>query len=142
VPTQFEGFPLGTRALQLPDTAVESYFLDAFGRPDRTTTCECERDPQPNLRQALHIINGDTINKKLAAKGSLIDAALKIGMSNNRFVEHLFLSAFSRYPTEDEKASALKALEESCGNNPQTRREALEDFTWAMLTGKEFTFNH
>lgn len=142
VPTAFEDFPLGTRALQLPDTATESYFLDAFGRPDRAATCECERDPQPNLRQALHMINGDTINKKLAAKGSLTDMALKLGLSNERFVEHLYLSAFSRRPTDGERTDALKSLAEACGTNPQARREALEDFTWALLTGKEFIFNH
>ena len=142
IPTPFEDFPLGTRALQLPDTATESYFLDAFGRPDRATTCECERDPQPNLRQALHMINGETINKKLAAQGSLTDMALKMGLSNERFVEHLYLSAFSRRPTNGEKSAALKSLDEACGTKPQARREALEDFTWAMLTGKEFIFNH
>ena len=32
-PEKFDGYPVGTRALQLPDTAVKSYFLDAFGRP-------------------------------------------------------------------------------------------------------------
>jgi len=142
IPTVFEDFPLGTRALQLPDTATESYFLDAFGRPDRATTCDCERDPQPNLRQALHMINGDTINKKLAAKGSLTDMVLKLGLSNERFIEHLYLSAFSRRPTDGERTAALKALQEACGTKPQARREALEDFTWAMLTGKEFIFNH
>lgn len=142
VPTPFEDFPPGTRALQLPDTAVESYFLDAFGRPDRTATCDCERDPQPNLRQALHMINGETINRKLSASGSLTDVAIKIGMSNGRFVDHLYLSAVSRYPKEGERAATLKSLEEACGSNPQARREALEDFTWAILTGKEFIFNH
>jgi len=142
VPTAFEDFPLGTRALQLPDTATESYFLDAFGRPDRAATCDCERDPQPNLRQALHMINGDTINKKLAAAGSLTDMALKLGLSNERFIEHLYLSAFSRRPTGEERTAALKSLDEACGTNPQARREALEDFTWAALTGKEFIFNH
>jgi hypothetical protein len=142
VPTPFENFPLGTRALQLPDSAVTSYFLDAFGRPERLTTCACERDPQPNLRQALHMINGDTINKKLAAEGSLTDMALKLGMSNSKFVEHLYLSAVSRYPTDAEKSTALKSLQEACDSAPDSRKEALEDFAWAMLTGKEFIFNH
>src|SRR5260370_32931552 len=35
VPDKFEGYPLGMRALQLPDTALRSYFLTAFGRPPR-----------------------------------------------------------------------------------------------------------
>ena len=88
------------------------------------------------------MINGDTINKKLAAPGSLTDMAQKLGLSNEKFIEHLYFSAFSRRPTEAERTVALKSLDEACGTNPQARREALEDFTWAMLTGKEFIFNH
>ncbi len=143
VPTPFEDFPLGTRALQLPDTATTSYFLDAFGRPERINTCACERDPQPNLRQVLHMINGDTLNKKLSAQGSLIDMTERMGMSNQKFVEHLYLSAFGRYPSESERAEALKDIQEaSSSGSPQARREALEDFAWATLTGREFIFNH
>ncbi len=142
VPTQFEGYSPGTRALQLPDTAVESYFLDTFGRPERASTCECERDPQPNLRQALHIINGETINKKISTEGGLIDMATRMGMSNGKLVEHLYLSAFSRYPTESERTEILAALEQATLESPATRREALEDLTWSLFTGKEFVFNH
>jgi hypothetical protein len=144
VPTNFDDFPVGTRALQLPDTApIASYFLDAFGRPERINTCACERDSQPNLRQALHIINGDTINKKLSAKGSLIDKAVQSGVSNSQFVEQLYLAAFSRYPSKKEQSTALKALQDASDENrPEARKEALEDFTWAMLTGREFIFNH
>ncbi len=142
VPTPFQDFPLGTRALQLPDTSVASYFLDAFGRPDRATTCECERDPQPNLRQALHMINGETINKKIAAEGSLTDIAMRFGMSDSRYIDQLYLSALSRFPSQAEKTVALKAIEQADAGDPQARRESLEDFTWATLTGKEFIFNH
>jgi hypothetical protein len=67
---------------------------------------------------------------------------LKLGLSNERFIEHLYLTAFSRRPTDGERTTALKSLAEACGTNPQARREALEDLTWAMLTGKEFIFNH
>src|SRR5262249_22481912 len=40
--TPYGGYPLGTRALQLPDAQVASRFLDAFGRPERAQTCSCE----------------------------------------------------------------------------------------------------
>src|SRR5205807_2030193 len=42
-PTAFKGYAPGWRALQLPDSNVESYFLKSFGRPLRLLTCECER---------------------------------------------------------------------------------------------------
>src|SRR5256885_16937035 len=77
VPTEFETdlrndtrglgekYPLGLRAIQLPDTRIASYFLKTFGRPDREKTCECERTAEPNVAQMLHIANGDTLNQKL-----------------------------------------------------------------------------
>ncbi|PYV82765.1 MAG: hypothetical protein DMG05_27525 [Acidobacteria bacterium] len=143
VPTKFEDYPVGIRALQLPDTAVESYFLDAFGRPVRMSTCECERDPQPSLRQALHIINGDTINKKIAAEGSFFDKAIKENAPDQTVIERLYLSAFCRYPTESERTEVLRSIEEAeRGGKPEARREVLQDFAWAVLTGKEFLFNH
>src|SRR5262249_54773915 len=38
---KYQGLPPGTRAIQLPDPAVRSFFLDVFGRPARQVTCEC-----------------------------------------------------------------------------------------------------
>jgi hypothetical protein len=143
VPTAFAGFPAGTRALQLPDTSVDSYFLEAFGRPQRATTCDCERDPQPNLRQALHVINGETLNQKLSAQGGWIDTAFRSNFPNPEIVESLYLAAYSRYPSKTELSEATSILEGACQEKgPKARREALEDFAWAILTGKEFVFNH
>ena len=71
----FPGFP-GRRALQLPDATVDSYFLTAFGRPSRVTAADSERQQEPSITQALHVINGDTINKKLRAPRGLIDSLL------------------------------------------------------------------
>jgi len=142
VPTQFTDYPVGIRALQLPDTGVESYFLDAFGRPPRLSTCECERDPQPSLRQALQVINGDTINKKIAAEDGSIDQALKQGMSDEALIKHLFLSAFSRYPTETERKEFLEAIRAAATGDAEAQKEAFHDFAWAIMTSKEFVFNH
>ena len=65
VPTPFAGYPAGWRSLQLPDSKVESTFLDSFGRPARLATCSCERSAEPSMAQALHLANGTTINEKL-----------------------------------------------------------------------------
>ena len=57
VPTTFPGgpgtFPIGTRAIDLPDENVTSTFLDVFGRPARTTACECERSDEPALAKMI-----------------------------------------------------------------------------------------
>jgi hypothetical protein len=143
VPTPFKDYPVGIRALQLPDTGVESYFLDAFGRPPRLSTCECERDPQPSLRQALQVINGDTINKKIAAEDGSIDQALRSGISDEALIKQLFLSAFSRNPTEKERKEILEAVRAATASGePEAQKEAFHDVAWAIVTGREFLFNH
>ncbi len=145
-PEQFNGYPIGTRALQLPDTAVQSYFLTAFGRPVREQTQESERTSVPTITQALHIINGDTLNTKLRARGNVLDRLIEAGNSDSQIVTNLYLAAHSRYPTRAELnalTSRLRVAETQPvkdGVNP--RRAALSDLAWAMLTSEEFMFDH
>src|SRR5262249_13667515 len=56
---KFARLPKGTRAIALPDPQVNSYFLDTFGRPQRLVSCECERTGEPNISQALDLMNGE-----------------------------------------------------------------------------------
>jgi hypothetical protein len=147
-PTAFTGYPAGTRALQLPDTQVKSEFLTSFGRPPRNVCDAAERSSDPTVAQALHVINGDTLNKKLSAPEGTIALFLKLGFSDRRILEYMYLSAFSRYPTPAEMQPLLTALESARlakGTEEARRdahRQALEDMVWAMLTSKEFLFNH
>src|SRR5207237_9346434 len=71
---KYEGYPLGTRALQLPDSQVVSQFHDAFGRPERAQTCSCERQQDSSVGQALAVNNGKTLHDKIRAKGSRVEA--------------------------------------------------------------------
>jgi hypothetical protein len=137
VKTEF--YTKGTRALQLYDSAVVSRFLRTFGRNQRMITCTCERSNEPSLVQALHIANGDTIAGKLAAKDGKVESLLASGMPNYRIVEELYLSALSRYPTDKELADILAVLNEAPASE---RRAAIEDVFWAVLSSREFLFNH
>jgi hypothetical protein len=151
VPTQFtvdrsnipnavgDKYPIGLRALQLPDTQTDSYFLHAFGRPDREKTCECERTLEPSVTQVLHLANGDTINKKLAAKTNEISRLIKEKVPNDQIVEGIYLTALARHPSPTEKEKLLQVL----GVAGETeRRPAIEDVYWAVLNSKEFLFDH
>jgi hypothetical protein len=145
----FPGFP-GRRALQLPDAAVDSYFLSAFGRPPRLTAADSERQQEPSITQALHVINGDTINRKLSASRGLIQDLVTANAGNQAAIDRIYLAALSRYPSDEERktlSAALDAAPASSGQGGATgdsssRRKALEDLAWAILTGREFLFTH
>ena len=134
-----DAYPMGYRALQLPDSNTASYFLKSFGRPDRVQTCECERTNEPSMAQALHIANGDTLNLKLEAKGNRVDHFLQDGEANEQIADDLFLTALSRKPTDKEKADIVKDLAAAQAGE---RRTVLEDIFWGVMSSREFLFNH
>lgn len=134
-------YPLGTRALQLPDTLIVSQFLDAFGRPERGQTCSCERQAESSVTQALHLNNGQTLNDKLRAKDSRVAEWLAEKVSDDEAVRRIFAHALCRPPSDAERARFSKLLAESSADATATRREALEDLFWAVLTSREFLFN-
>lgn len=126
---KFRGFPPGTRAMQVYSAQPgSSYMLAAFGRPNRETICE--RDTMPDIVQTLHLISGDTINKKVAEWKP--DPALNDEQQLNRIV----LSSLSRYPTAAEK----QRIEEDLKGGE--RRAVFQDLLWAILNSKEFLYNH
>jgi hypothetical protein len=136
--TQFGDYPLGWRAMQLPDANVDSYFLKTFGRPERIITCECERTAEPTMVQVLHISNGNSLNDKLQAKGNRLERLLAANTADDKLIEDAYLSAFSRLPTEEEKSRLLAVLAEP----GQEKRQVLEDLYWSILSSREFLFNH
>jgi hypothetical protein len=129
-------YPLGTRALQLPDNLVVSRFLDAFGRPERQQTCSCERQQDSSVTQALHLNNGQTLNDKLRDKQCRIEQWLKEKVGDEEAIRRVFMLALCREPSAGELAKFKELLAESTN-----RREAFEDLFWAVLTGREFLFN-
>lgn len=138
-PTEFKNYPVGFRALQLPDSKVESYFLASFGRPERDKTCVCERSTEPSVSQVLHLFNGDTLNRKLAAKGNVIDQWLAQKASPEKVVEDAYLAALARLPSASEKEKFVATLRAA---DEKEFRAAVEDVYWALLSSREFLFNH
>ncbi len=147
VPTAFAGFPEGWRSLQLPDSRIESNFLDAFGRPAREAVCSCERSDEPSVSQALHLVNGNTLNEKLRDEKGVVARLVREGEEDQMVIETLFASALARLPTSDEAGQLLPALAEATHGldgdaATAARRQAIEDLYWAILTSKEFLFDH
>ncbi|MBL8812413.1 MAG: DUF1553 domain-containing protein [Planctomycetaceae bacterium] len=133
---KFPGLPVGARAVQIADGNTATYFLTTFGRAKRESVCSCEVKMEPNLSQALHLINGDTSNAKIQ-QGGLIPTRLKEGKTPAEIINEMYLRCFSRRPTEAELASLVALVAEQ-----QNPAEALEDIFWSLLNSREFLFNH
>jgi hypothetical protein len=133
---KFTGLPLGARAVQIADGNTSTYFLTTFGRASRETVCSCEVKMEPNLSQALHLLNGDTVQSKVE-QGGLVKALLAEGKSVPDVVKSLYVRVLTREPTEKE-ISQLVELVASEGDQDK----ALRDAFWALLNSREFVFNH
>lgn len=135
-------YPLGTRAIQLHDSAVESYFLKTFGRNSRAITCECERSDEPSMVQVLHVANGDTINGKLKTKDNRVSRLLSADHSDAELTEEIFLHCLSRFPTAQEKSRVVELLSQVSDLDADEKRLVVEDVFWSLLSTREFLFNH
>ncbi|MGF1582122.1 MAG: DUF1553 domain-containing protein [Gemmataceae bacterium] len=135
--TKYTGLPLGTRAIQLPDSQVASFFLDTFGRPERKITCECERTKEPNIAQALHLLHGDFLNPKLSHPKGRLANLLKAKTKDTEAITELYLATLSRPPSSSEINRAKFWITQA-----PNRREGLEDVLWALLNSREFVFTH
>jgi hypothetical protein len=132
---KYRGLPLGARAVEIADGRTTSYFLTTFGRTDREEICAREK-VGPTLSQALHLLNGDTIESKIA-QGGVIQKLMKSNMTPREIATELYLRTFSRNPTEQE----VRKLEEFWGVTEE-QPKVYTDIFWALMNAKEFMFNH
>ena len=148
VPEKFTGFPMATRAVQLPDGQVidtggiyaswdRHPFLKAFGQPAREVACECEREGDLNLARALELKNGSFVRQKIQAPDNRIGKLLARKLSNAEILDDLFLATLSRRPQPQEAKAALAVVEKSAN-----KRAAWEAVHWALLNTNEFLFRH
>ena len=139
VPHPFRNYPSGTRAMELYIPDSPDYFLVTFGFPRRDILCD--RAKSPTLSQALHMINGDTVKRKLEARDNLLARWLEETRTDDQIVEALYERAYSRPPSERERTVIREYLasEQQAG---RTRRRALEGVLWSLLNSKEFQINH
>ena len=138
VPEKFSGVPRGLRAVQLWDSEQQSYFLKLFGRPMRTTPCECERSASASVSQMLHFMNSAALHSKLSHAGGTLARLAAGAPDDGALVEELYLSCFSRFPDAGERAAGVQYL----GARSDRRQEAAEDLCWSLLNTLEFVFNH
>jgi hypothetical protein len=133
--TEFNKVPRGWRAVDLPHEGFDSYFLDVFDRPPRSSACECARTGEASLAQVLHLSNAPEIEDKIAADTGRVARLVESHTPPEKAVEEIYLAALSRPPTPQEQKRILAYL---AGKD---LRQGLEDLVWSLLNSPEFAFN-
>jgi hypothetical protein len=134
----FPETPMDTRAEQLTDPHIgKDGFLDLFGRPQRESSCECERRSDLSLPQALNLVNGRTISDAVADSKGRIAKAVLSGRPDRDVLEELYLASLSRPPTAGELEKGLKYLQAGSG-----RAARAQDLLWALVNSKAFLYNY
>jgi len=83
------------------------YSLGVFGRPDRVTTCDCERSDDPTLLQSLFLFNDGEMHKLINAGGWIAD-----------------LQRVERYPDIEEQISRTRARLKQQEQHQEEKRAA------------------
>ena len=134
----FPDAPPETRAEQLTDPHIgKDGFLDLFGRPQRESSCECERRSDLSLPQALNLVNGRTISDAVSDGGGRIAKSILAGRADRDLVEELYLASLSRPPSAAELDKGLKYLQTGGG-----RAARAQDLLWALVNSKAFLYNY
>jgi hypothetical protein len=134
----FNNYPAGFRAVELFEggARADNYFLKTFGLANRDSVSASQTRLEPTLAQTLHLINGDTIDGKIA-RSPLITNWLKEQRSPNEIIDELFVRVLTRNPSDAERKKLL-ALVAAKPND----RQGYDDIMWALLNSSEFEFNH
>jgi hypothetical protein len=137
-----EGFD-GARATEVGASRSTNqnvnYVFRVFGRPPRTSACDCERAMDPALPQKLFLLADANLVQKLRAPTNRLGTLLKQHKDDAVVLEELFLGILSRYPTEQDKA----VFEKHKASKPKANRnEIFADTLWALINTSEFIFNH
>ena len=135
---EFTGLPSGSRAVQTWNHKLASEFLDAFGRPNPSLECPCERERKPTVVQSLHLMNSNGLQAKLASSKGRAAQYLAAKKPAEEILSDVYLHAYSREPMAEEKTNAMAHL-----LSPESdRKVVIEDLLWALVNTAEFVFNH
>ncbi|MBN8249480.1 MAG: DUF1553 domain-containing protein, partial [Verrucomicrobia bacterium] len=138
VPDTFAALPAGGRAMQVWSYKVESHFLDAFGRPNSSSDCPCERDLQLSVVQSLHLMNSRSVQAKLSDPQGRVRRLAAGHQPPEDVVREAYLTTLNRDPSPRELESAVASFTAEGA----TRETATEDVFWALLNSPEFILNH
>jgi len=135
------GVKSGVKAVEVGPSQLQnptlSYAFRIFGRPLRTSACDCERAADPALPQKLFLMTDQSLLDKFADPRGRLQTLLKSNKSDDEILEDLFLATLTRLPTDGDRKAfrEYRAMVED-------RRAAFTDTVWALINTREFILNH
>ncbi|MEY3172698.1 MAG: hypothetical protein RLZZ436_611 [Planctomycetota bacterium] len=128
---------IGDLSMRLAGT----YAMSVFGKPERAVNCDCERNNQPSLLQAVFMQNDPLLEQRLEESGWLqqitVDEATGQLPPRDKLIEDAWLRTLSRLPTDRERRRA----EEHLLGAPRIS-SGLRDLMWALLNTREYILIH
>lgn len=111
-----------------------TYAMDVFGKPERSTNCDCERSADTSLLQSIFLQNDPLLRMRLDESGWVkeIDE-----LSSEECVVQAYFRVLCRRPGAADVDRALRHLSES-----ESREAGMRDLLWALINSKEFLLNH
>jgi len=123
-------------ASQLQNAAL-TYAFRIFGRPPRTTACDCERAMEPALPQKLYLMTDPTLLAKFNEADGRLVKLIKTAQKDDAILDELFLATLSRLPTAKDRQNFADYR-----RTVTDRRTAILDTMWALINTREFILNH
>lgn len=117
-----------------------SYFFSTFGQAKRESVCTCETQTDASLSQALHLINGGTIDSTFQRNPVLIPRLMKEHSDSAAIVRALYIRILTRRPTPKELSAMLDLNPKS--PDQRIQQKFYSSVAWALVNSNEFLFNH
>jgi hypothetical protein len=110
----FPGVKPGTRAAQLPDSAIDlpSGFLANLGRPPRESACECERSGDLRLGSVMALLSGPAVSSAIHDPKNELARLVATQKDDRKLIEEIFTRVLNRAPSEKEITATLAAWRE------------------------------
>ena len=126
-PSIMQGLVLA-RASELPQPERDQHFLRMFGQSDRQIA-DSNTD-EGSIPQVLMLMNGEAQSVLRNPKSLVLETAMAQDAQEKK-IESLYLSFFSRHPKEAELKDAKEALASGL---------TVADLTWVLFNAREFVF--
>jgi len=84
------------------------------------------------------MITGPAFNDKISQEGGRLRQLLNKDASDEQILDEFYLAALTRTATPEEKSELLQFLSQRSSR----RQETLAGLVWAIVSSREFAYNH